>query len=58
LIIKKHIEYNGEKIHPSISIGYALTDNTDVFEKVYDTVDKKMYDYKEDFKLAKEDYLS
>lgn len=55
--VQEPIEFNGERIRPSISIGYALTDSTDVFETIYDVVDKKMYDHKEDFKLAQDDYL-
>lgn len=48
--IQKPVRYNGEVIRPTVSVGYTLTNNVDVFEKFYDSADKKMYENKEQSK--------
>lgn len=48
--IQKPVRYDGKIIHPTVSVGYTLTSNVDVFEKLYDSADKKMYENKEQSK--------
>lgn len=48
--IEQPVRFNHYVINPSISVGYTLTSNTDTFEKLYDSVDKNMYENKESYK--------
>lgn len=50
--VEQPIEYKGTLIKPSVSIGYMMTTQLDIFENLYETVDKHMYTHKSGHKQA------
>ncbi|MCC5890221.1 MAG: sensor domain-containing diguanylate cyclase [Alkalibacterium sp.] len=48
--IQRPVRYNDQIIRPTVSVGYILTSNLDVFDHLYDSVDKKMYENKGELK--------
>ncbi|EXJ24479.1 diguanylate cyclase/phosphodiesterase (GGDEF & EAL domain) with PAS/PAC sensor(s) [Alkalibacterium sp. AK22] len=50
--VEQPIEYKGCLIKPSVSIGYMMTTQLDLFENLYESVDKQMYRHKSVYKRS------